>query len=146
MTEPGLEQSTTAHTQWARDAYAKAKQQHPGLTSYGFDLPRGTDYLDDWAEGISTKHALEIHRAACWLDGMETVKHPDRFGSCGLKHSAERWAGAYVREGALIVAALALGVPIKPYGRQGHGAHIGVSAAAVVRRRQEAAERRSSDD
>jgi hypothetical protein len=116
-------------TAWARGAFARVKAAHPTLTSYGFGLPPGCD--DHWLEGLSDEHLKEIVRAARWLDGMDTVKRADRFRSYAMKHTAERWAGGYIREGSLIVAALALGVPVRPYGDGRHGVYLGLSARSV---------------
>ncbi|CAK6701146.1 hypothetical protein BBFGKLBO_03030 [Synechococcus sp. CBW1107] len=131
MTSPT--EISAADRQWAAAAYARMKTQHPDLTSYGFGLPRGT--TDKWRDGLTDHDLDQITRARRWLEGMETVRHPRRIGSYSAKHSAESWAGGYIGEGSLILAALALAVPVKPYGWRGHGAYIGVAVRSVRQRR-----------
>lgn len=135
-TAPAHPPITPAELQQAADAYASAKAAHPELTSYGFGLPRVSSYVptDAWADGLTEQHLQEIARASRWLQGIPTVSRATarNVGSYSAKHQAERWAGGYVREGALIVAALAAGVPIKPYSQgRGHGAYLGLSRRAI---------------
>ena len=40
----------------------------------------------------------------------------------------------YIREGALIAAAVALEVPLKRHGRDHHGVRLGLAAAALAQR------------
>lgn len=124
---------TPAELAWARATWHTAKQDHPELTSYGFGKP--SEYSDDWRDGLTETGELSIVRSARWLQGMKTIRQPNTRigGSYRLKHVAERWAGGYVMEGGLIVAALALGVPLRRY-RDAWGAHLALSVHAVRQR------------
>lgn len=51
--------------------------------------------------------------------------------SYSLKHTAEQWAGSYMYEGALLLAAFELGVPLMRYGADKWGAWVGVSAKGL---------------
>jgi hypothetical protein len=124
----------TAELRWASVAWRWTKKRHPNLTSYGFGkLER---YEDNWAEGPCDRGLEMIVRAGRWLQGQEQKRpSPSGPGSYGLKHRAERWAGGYMYEGALIVAALALGVPMKRYsGSSSWGVYLGLTSRSLVRR------------
>ena len=88
-------------------------RENPELLPFGW-MVEGMDGLGDI--GGSAWHADR--------DLREQVQHAMRFlreharpresfnrrhGSYGLKHMAEKWAGAYISNGALIAAALSLG-------------------------------------
>ena len=106
----------------------------PEITDYGFCLPEGID--NGWAGGLTDEGIDQIARAGRWLQGIETVRTPPRLRSYSAKHCAERWAGDYIGEGALIVAAMALGVPLRRY-EEGWGAYLGISRPAVIKREGE---------
>lgn len=58
----------------------------------------------------------EVRRCTAWLKKYATPrKTPNReIGSYGLKHIVEKWAGAYVSNGAFILAAHRLGFQMIP--------------------------------
>lgn len=53
-------------------------------------------------------------KGTLWTDDDANTAHKDYPTSYGMKHSAERWAGQYISNGALIVAALREGFDVKP--------------------------------
>ncbi len=95
-----------------RNALLAVMAKHPFLSCRGFEAacvgieaPRA-----DLAASVD-----EFERAVAWLllvPKRQTVNRD--FDSYGLKHAAERWARAYVGNGALIAAALHLGFIIEP--------------------------------
>jgi hypothetical protein len=110
---------------WAAAAWQQARSLRPDLTSYGLGIPSGM--ADGWADGIPPDQLEEIAAAGLFLTGLPTVKPgPRSLGSYTVKHLAERWAGRYIREGALIAAALALGVPLRPRA-PGHSVTVGLA-------------------
>jgi hypothetical protein len=117
---------TSADLDWAMQAH----KQFPKVTSYGFSLPR--NYSDAWADGLDPGHLQEIAAARAFLRALApTAPHRNLHGSYSLKHLAESWAGCYIREGAVILAALALGLAVKPYDHPGHGGYVGVTRSSV---------------
>lgn len=60
----------------------------------------------------------QIEAAAKWIAAKCTPRKTinKRFGSYGLKHRAEDWAGSYITNGAFIVAALQAGYVMQPHG------------------------------
>lgn len=125
--------TSTTDRPWGAAAWHRAKRQHPELTSYGFGTPAGL--ADAWRDGMDPEDLQMIASCGLFLAGLETTTPGPRSpSSYGLKHKVERWAGRYVREGALIAAALALGVPLKRHGRDHHGAQLGVARASLAAR------------
>lgn len=110
---------------WAAAAWQQARSLRPELTSYGLGTPRGCS--DTWADGIPDNQLDEIAAAALFLADLPTVKPgPNSPGSYSLKHHAERWARRYIREGALVTAALALGIPLRPRSNS-HSVTVGLA-------------------
>lgn len=105
------------------------------MTPYGFTV--GPD--DQWGAELTDEHLDEIAIARRWLQSLEWRNTADRhcIGSYAAKHCAERWAAlhgfhrSYVREGALLLAAVVLGVPLKRYGVSRWGAYIGISRRSL---------------
>lgn len=122
---------TSTDRTWGAAAWHRAKRQHPELTSYGFGVPAGC--ADAWRDGLDPADLEQIATCGMFLSGLETVEPGRRSpGSYALKHRIERWAGRYVREGALIAAAVALQVPVRRHSRDHHGARLGLAAAALA--------------
>lgn len=94
------------------------------ITPDGFE----DDYRDDawWDLPLFTDQAV---LAMDGLSGLPSVPVGGRRArtSYGLKHELERRAGAYISNGALIVAALALGIEIKRMAGSPRNALIGVT-------------------
>lgn len=124
---------TATERDWARAARAA----HPLMTPYGFTA--GPD--NQWAAELSDEHLDEIAIACRWLQALEWRSTADSscIGSYAAKHQAENWARrqgferSYVREGALLLAAVTLGVPLKRYGHWGSrwGAYLGLSRRSL---------------
>jgi hypothetical protein len=74
---------------------------------------RGSDFDSSRAEFLRTGFD-EFFRAVDFLARCQLRRTPNHT-RCGfsyhLKHVAERWAGAYISNGALIAAAIHLGIP-----------------------------------
>lgn len=112
---------------WAETARA----QFPHLTSYGYGLPDGCE--DEWKNPLSDECVEQIIVARNFLTKM-TFNKQVSYGSRNsyssptaieLKTLISDFDGIYVHEGDIILAASALGAPIRNY--EGHHAQIGVS-------------------
>lgn len=122
---------TPAERDWARSARAA----HPLMTPYGFTA--GPD--NQWAADLSDQHLDEIAIARRWLQSVDWRSTADSscIGSYKAKHQAENWARCqgfkpyYIREGALLLAAVNLGVPLKRYGGTDWGAYLGLSRRSL---------------
>lgn len=129
---------TPEEIDWARAAHAA----HPEITSYGFGLPQGCD--NNWGPELDLRSLEMVAACRRYLLSRPWRKTATKEcpGSYHLKHVVEGWSDhplrhaegrvTYTYEGALILAAVALGVPIKPYTScgpffRGHGACIGLS-------------------
>lgn len=124
---------TTTDRTWGAAAWHRAKRQHPELSCYGFGVPASC--ADAWRDGLDPADLEQIATCGVFLAGLATVEPGRRSaGSYALKHRVEGWAGRYIREGALIAAAVALGVPLKRHGIDHHGARLGLAAAALADR------------
>lgn len=108
------------------------------MTSYGF-LP-SSQYGDSWELELSLDDLQQVVISRRWLEACAPwLKRAtkDCIGSYGAKHCAESWSRAqgnsvtYVREGALLLAAVALGVPLLRYRAPSWGAYLGLSKRAV---------------
>jgi hypothetical protein len=103
----------------------EALKTFPALTPNGL----GVAFPDrDW-------NHHEIESAMTFLDLCGHAPKPT-VGSYTLKHMVEDWGGQcagcpYVSNGAVIVAAHALGFPIKPYGGGNPNAGIGVKLRSL---------------
>ena len=89
-------------------------QKYPDLTIDGLAGDRRPDF--EWRRMELIASVDEFERAVAWLSVIPKRKSPNRDDghSYGLKHAAEKWAGAYITNGALIAAAVHLGFPITP--------------------------------
>jgi hypothetical protein len=85
-------------------------QRYPDLTIDGLGGDSRPDLERRRSDLIAAHDQFE--RAVAWLRLVPKVQTPRR-SSYYLKHAAERWAGAYVSNGALIAAAVHLGFPIE---------------------------------
>lgn len=95
-----------------REHLILAMLKRPDLTIDGIHGDERPDFLERRTELIVGVDQFE--RAVRWLSQIPRTTHPNRsFGSYFAKHAAERWAGAYVSNGALIAAALYIGHPIE---------------------------------
>lgn len=112
---------------WAENARA----QFPHLTSYGYGLPDGCD--DNWSGILSDDDIEMIIAARDFLSGFKPVEKVS-YGSrtsyssptaIDLKNLLRNYDGTYVYEGAITLAASALGLPIRNWAT--HHAQIGVS-------------------
>ena len=90
-----------------------------GLNGYGHD----DDQPPRWPQD-------QLRRALLWLAVCEPRKRLAREGSYALKHQAERLAGGYVSNGALICAALMCGLRVQPR-PSGPNARIALKAPAT---------------
>ncbi len=111
--------------EWAE----KALSNFPGTTSYGLGLP---DYFEDgWKNGLSDEDVTQIILARDFLSGFpynwSTSKSSPT--STFLKNFIGRRQGVFVYEGAVVLAALALGIPVKNYGN--HHARIGIDKRSL---------------
>jgi hypothetical protein len=80
--------------------------------------------------------ADEIEAATAFLRECTAIKSLNRRrSSYGLKHSAERWAGTYISNGASLMAAHRLGLKIVPLG-DGINARLNVSEKSIQRLEQ----------
>jgi hypothetical protein len=95
---------------------AKVLKEHPTLTLQGFDSPMRPGFDADRANLSAAQDQFD--RALAWLKMLPRRKVVnDRIGgSYHLKHICEGAMGNYVANGALIAAALALGLPVKATG------------------------------
>ena len=90
-------------------------QENPELLPFGW-MVEGMDGLGDiggsaWHTNRDLREQVQ-HAVRFLLERAAPRESGDfnrRQGSYGLKHTAEKWAGAYISNGALIAAALALG-------------------------------------
>lgn len=140
MTDHLINAITDTELDWARAARAA----YPEMTSYGF-LPSSL-YGDSWEAELSLADLQQVAVSRRWLEAcIPWLKRAtkDCIGSYGAKHCAENWSRAqgigvtYVKEGALLLAAVALGVPLLRYRAPSWGAYLGLSKRAVRATRPE---------
>ena len=100
---------------------------HPDLTLDGFDDPLRPGFADNRARLAAAGDQFD--RAIDWLSmpPRRNVANATVGGSYHLKHLCEGAMGNYVANGALIAAALALGIIIE---RRGMYARLGIGAAS----------------
>ena len=101
--------------------FLKVIKSEPSLCAVGLATPeywarprKKTDFDSNRQEFI--KAGFDQFKNACaFLAGCLLRKTVNRKagGSYGLKHKAERWAGDYISNGALIAAAIHLGIPFE---------------------------------
>ena len=109
-----------------RERNSNALAAFPGLTANGFGGGR-----------FEKPDPHEVETAIMFLS-MCGPAQQTTYGSYSLKHMCEDWGGIfancpYVTNGALIVAAHALGFVIRPYGRGNPNAGIGVGNKRLLR-------------
>jgi hypothetical protein len=122
---------------WAHHAHLK----NPTMTSYGFPCsqvlnefkPGGNprfSRLNNWAVSFTERDAWMVAVSGQFLEatGWNPSANSKNPGSYYLKHVVERWAKSYIYEGAPLLAAVEIGVPLKRYGSDRWGAFVGVSA------------------
>jgi hypothetical protein len=93
----------------------------------------------------------EVETAVAYLSLVKPTKRCNNLNSYALKHDAEEWGGRngkcnYVSNGALIAAAIRLGLRIKPCSDTSLNAYIGVSRSDVRRIGEELEQRRVGSD
>lgn len=97
---------TTEDIEWAKDSVERAKLLFPRFCSHGANTYLGKGepkFEDSYLDGVVISRE--------WLKHFERTKSPTKtHGSYGCKHFAEKWAGQYVCNGALIAAAAGLGI------------------------------------
>jgi hypothetical protein len=104
----------------------------PPHDSNGFYLPDGRPCPGGFYRGRTPPIDREVKTAIAYLSQLTPTKRPT-YSSYYLKHRAENWGKrhghcSYVSNGALIEAAIRLGLTIKPISIN---AHIGVSVRDV---------------
>lgn len=90
----------------AERAIETVMSEWPNLTCWGFSSPMDDGFAKARDELRSDGISYFIH-AVDWLRHIPKRKTVN-LGSYWLKHQAERWAGDYVSNGALIAAAIHL--------------------------------------
>lgn len=95
----------------AEKAMEVVMSEWPDLTCWGFSHPRADGFAKARAELQSDGISYFI-RAVEWLRHIPRRKTVS-LGSYWLKHQAERWAGDYISNGALIAAAIHLGFRVE---------------------------------
>lgn len=119
-------------------AIEAARVRHSKLTDFGFGVFNETslspaEYQTKFAEERAAFRPAQVATAIAFLRTCEVVKKPNH-GSYGLKHRAEQWGKrngreSYVTNGALIVAAVHLGLPLQVL--HGPNANVGVSKKSI---------------
>jgi hypothetical protein len=107
---------------WAASLIHSVLEREPDLTWLGyrggFDRSENFVFETERARTLKRSRHLcgEVFRAIKYLDVIPAnCRHRMRVrSSYGLKHFAENWAGDYVSNGAMIIAALHRGFPVKP--------------------------------
>jgi hypothetical protein len=98
--------------------FLKVIKSQPQLCAEGLSTPeywaspsRRLNFPENRQQFVETGFA-EFKNACDFLSGCLLRKTVNRKmgGSYGLKHKAERWAGDYISNGALIAAAIHLGI------------------------------------
>ena len=89
--------------------------------------------LNNWAITFTERDAWMVAASRQFLEatGWNLSANSRNPGSYWLKHVVEKWAKSYIYEGALLVAAVEIGVPLKRYGSDKWGAFVGVSARGI---------------
>lgn len=106
--------------EWAE----KALSDFPLTTSYGLGLPEY--FEDEWENGLSDEDVKEIILARDFLSGFPYNWNTSKSSptSSFLKNFIGNRQGVHVCEGAVVLAAQALGIPVKSSGS--HHARIGI--------------------
>lgn len=103
--------------------------RHAGRTVDAHGLRRAGDGLGPPEPFVRAQVLTAVRYLRCLRPTI--TARPRSPGSYGLKHDAERWGerhgmAPYVTDGALIAAAIALGVPVEPHSPTSSSAAIGV--------------------
>lgn len=119
-------------------------EQQPHLTIAGFRAPsnHGSDRVDpvrtpekfheERARFLGGDGRKQVQRALQYFAKVRSARVTKKSrGSYGLKHAAENFAGDYVANGALIMAALVRGVPIKRDDERSLNCLVGVNEQDV---------------
>ena len=115
---------------WAALAVAKAKERFPRI------CPNGRNwYRSDRHEGWSDEDYAMVCLCRVYFLRAKAIKTPSH-GSYGIKHCIERHftvegSKTYVHNGACIVAAMALGFPVKEATWDDLNCKIGISIRSV---------------
>jgi hypothetical protein len=134
-------QVDTELIRWAHHAHLN----NPTITSYGFPCSKVLNelkpeesgmfprVLNNWAITFTERDAWMVAASRQFLEatGWNLSANSRNPGSYWLKHVVEKWAKSYIYEGALLVAAVEIGVPLKRYGSDKWGAFVGVSARGI---------------
>ena len=103
--------------------------ENPDLSAYGWRFRTGSLWNDGDAfarhreQMLSQDFEQQVRASLAYLG---TRRIPTKVGSYGAKHLVERWAGRYVSNGALIVAAILAGYRVV---RDDNSPNCGFSAA-----------------
>ena len=89
--------------------------------------------LNNWGTSFTERDAwmVAVSRQFFEATGWNLSAKSTNPGSYWLKHVVEQWAKSYIYEGALLLAAVELGIPLKRYGSDKWGAFVGVSARGL---------------
>ena len=97
---------TTEDIEWAKNSVERAKLLFPRFCSHGTNT-----YLGEGEPKFEDRYLDGVVISREWLKHFERTKGLTKtHGSYGCKHFAEKWAGQYVCNGALIAAAVGLGI------------------------------------
>ena len=98
----------------AETAIAAVMAKHPTLTAQGFERPGSEDFDSHRADLLHPNGVAYFENARAWLSVVPARAAPNQeCDSYLLKHVVEHWCGTYVSNGALIAAALHLGLAVR---------------------------------
>ena len=120
---------TNADREWAENALSS----FPHITSYGFGLP--PQCSDSWGETLTDEDVALIIAARDFLVEFPPNQGVNRHSptSSYLRNLLNLSTGLYVYEGAMALAALALGLPVQKY--LDHSSKVGLSKQALKKYR-----------
>jgi hypothetical protein len=105
--------------------YGSVQNKGMLLTKADIDTVDANGIVVDGAVRRGKPAEREVALAVEYMQMQRPLKHP-RWGSYGLKHWVETWAGEYIANGAVIVAALQMGLPVEPCGGDNPNCRIGL--------------------
>lgn len=110
---------------WAENA----RSRFPHITSYGFGLP--SQCQDNWGETLTDEDVSQIIAARDFLTDLPSNLGVNQSSptSASLRNLLKGFTGIYVYEGAMTLAALALGLPVQTFAD--HQSRVGVSKQAL---------------